>query len=303
MQPTTTSVPTSDSTSTTNPVVLIPFPADGSAPTLPEGFRDVEWNDPWSCSPETYEDGSYCSLSFHCTDTQFTSSSCTLVGDTWYCECSGNTAYASSQFATSSILPGQACRIAGSLCVSDVRAEESCSQLLDQGSDYCTFNSFCNRELRADRVVAKVATQTYSTCSYSKLNGEDYVSCSCSNTDFGELSVDWNPEESCVLVHDACIRGLDEGSLRDAECSWYASNSDRSYCMNTDRCIRPAMASGAPLGLVTNVQTNCYLDEGDAWQCGCDDNNGTIGRYFAESSRQACELARVDCVAELDQDQ
>lgn len=295
----TTAVPTSEPATTSSPVMLVPFPNDGSAPSIPPGFDDVAWRDPWACNPEVYDRGAYCSLSFFCSDTQFNSASCSLSGDTWYCECSGNTIYASSQFASSAIVPGEACRVAGALCISDVNTDEGCSESLDQGRDYCTFSSFCNHELVAEKVAARIATQTYSTCSYSRINGQDYVTCGCSNTEFTEFSVDWDSRKSCSVVHDACTQGLDEGSLGEAECSWYSSTSVLSSCENYDRCVRSASVNGEPISLVSNVQTYCYSDGGDAWLCSCDSDSDTSGRYFADSSRQACEIARQDCSAAL----
>ncbi len=311
--PTTTAVPTTTSTSTiTNPPTtststdvtdplpaLVPFPPAGYAPSVPPGFEGVVWQDPWQCYPSVYNRTDYCSLSFSCDGRDYGSANCSLSNGEWYCDCSSNREYASITFGQDAVLEGEACRVAGALCVSDWPEEQTgaCNESVDQGLEYCSYGIYCDQQLDSDDVHAKKSYQEYTNCNYSSVNGEEFVSCGCSNASLGEFSVDWDPSTSCYLAQAACAAGVDAGSQGEVACQWTSSSSELTYCQSTDRCTQAATAGGVPIGLVLYEQTYCYLDSEDTWGCSC--STGVSRSYTADDARAACEAAQVDCQSDL----
>lgn len=303
--PTTTAVPTMLPTSaaptdTTEPLPpLVPFPPEAVAPRIPADLQNIAWQDPWDCYPAFYDRRDYCSLGFSCSGVDYGTANCSLSGGTWYCDCSANRGYGSISFRQDSVLEGEACRIAGALCISEWPEEQTgeCYESNDQGLDYCNASTYCSQELTSEFVSAKKSFQDYTNCNHSSIGGQDIVSCGCSNSSLGEFSVAWDPGSSCLEAQEACASGIDPDSFGDVECQWNSSSSDLTSCSNIDRCTQAATAGGNPVGLVSYQRTYCYFNGQSAWDCTC--NYGNTTRYSADNAQEACEVAAVDCAEAL----
>jgi hypothetical protein len=300
--PTTTAVPTTG-VPTSEPddglPALVPFPPAGFEPNIPPGFEGVEWQDPWQCYPRLYNAATSCSIDFSCVGRAYNSAYCSLNSGIWSCECKNNTDYGWFQFNDDAIVEGEACRVAGALCVSTWPEEQAkdCYGSEDQGQDYCSYSNTCNYELGAGTDINAVkTTQDYTYCNHSDINGVEYVSCGCSN--WSEFSVAWDPNTSCQVASAACAAGLDDGSLGEVACTWNSSSSDLSSCYDTQRCTQPATAGGIPVDLISVQQTSCYNAADDSWECQC--NYTDVRAYTADSSREACDIAQLDCQAKGD---
>jgi hypothetical protein len=300
--PTTSTATWTDSGTTgpTEPVLpaLVPFPPEGYPPNIPPGFEGVDWQDPWQCYPVEYNRVDYCSLGFSCENTAYGSTSCYLQGDTWYCDCNANTDVASMQFSQNSILEGEACRIAGSLCVSEWSEGQTgeCYESNYPGQDFCSYAMYCSYELSSGKeIFASKSVQRSNTCSHSSVGGKDYVSCACSNNTLGEFSVAWDPYSSCLVANQVCSWGVDDGSLGETECAWNSSSSDLVSCYNFERCVQSATAGGTPFGLVTGRETYCYRQAEDDWSCDCNNDGADVRTIVADDAQDACQMAVADC--------
>lgn len=270
---------------TVRPPVIIPPKLN--EPTIPEG-----------CVASSNNSGQdYCGASFEC-DGMYYSSSCSDLGDTASCYCSGGGN--DMNYVVTGLDDQDLCKAPLEWCRSGaLKAEgpQTCeTDPISYPKDTCYSARPCTQLLDlGNGITIEKTISTSSTSMYCNKNGSEW-SCSCSQ---GNYYSDYRlngatQETACTELAPICFEG-EKPTYGEPDCT-DNSPGDESYCSRS--CTEEAVLGGdVTLSRNTYTEANCYEVDGGR-QCSC-----YSPQYFTfttqASAEDACDQTGDICTSNL----